>query len=144
MITAQAASPTFTHVYAALVAIINTKFPQIGELIGSRLVLVFRRGFKRNDKNACLSSVRFIAHLVNQQVSRLAGVEGGIGLTEMLACGPFCCLPSVQVLHELLALEILTLLLEDPTNDSVEVAIGFLKECGEKLTELAPRGLHGT
>ena len=47
------------------------------------------------------------------------------------------------MLHELLALELLTLLLEDPTNDSVEVAIGFLKECGEKLTELAPRGLHG-
>ena len=48
-----------------------------------------------------------------------------------------------KVLHELLSLEILTLLLEDPTGDSVEVAIGFLKECGMKLTELSPRGIHG-
>ena len=30
IIQAQAASPTFTNVYAALVAIINSKFPNIG------------------------------------------------------------------------------------------------------------------
>ena len=45
--------------------------------------------------------------------------------------------------HEVLALEILTLLLENPTNDSVEVAVGFLKECGQKLTEVSPRGING-
>ena len=33
-----------------------------------------------------------------------------------------------QVAHEVLALEILTLLLESPTDDSAEVAITFLKE----------------
>jgi hypothetical protein len=33
-----------------------------------------------------------------------------------------------QVAHEVLALEILTLLLENPTDDSAEVAITFLKE----------------
>ena len=71
VISAQSASPTFTHVYAALVAIINTKFPQIGELIGKRLIITFQRAFKRNDKKICLSSVRFIAHLVNQQVNIL-------------------------------------------------------------------------
>ena len=38
ILQAQGASPTFTNVYAALVAIINTKFPTIGELILSRLV----------------------------------------------------------------------------------------------------------
>ena len=48
-----------------------------------------------------------------------------------------------HVLHELLALELMTLLLESPTDDSVEVAVGFLKECGQKLTELSPRGTHG-
>ena len=40
-------------------------------------------------------------------------------------------------------MEILTLLLENPTDDSVEVAIGFLKECGLKLSEVAPKGMHG-
>ena len=75
-----------------------------------RLILNFKRGFKRNDKTRCMSSTRFIAHMVNQQIA-----------------------------HEVLALEILTLLLESPTDDSVEVAITFLKECGQKLTEVSPR-----
>lgn len=47
---AQAASPFFTHVYAAVLAIINSKFPQIGELILKRLILNFRKGYRRNDK----------------------------------------------------------------------------------------------
>ena len=106
VIQAQTASPTFTHVYAALAAIINTKFPNIGELLLKRLILNFKRGFKRNDKIRCTSSVRFIGHLVNQQVA-----------------------------HEVLSLEILTLLLENPTDDSAEVAITFLKEVGQKLSE---------
>lgn len=46
--------------------------------------------------------------------------------------------------HEVLCLEMLTLLLERPTDDSVEVAIAFLKECGLKLTEVSPRGINGT
>ena len=112
IIQAQAASPTFTHVYAALVAIINCQFSNIGELILTRLILQLKKGFRRNEKMTCLSSTRFIAHLVNQQVA-----------------------------HELLALEILTLLLENATDDSVEVAVGLLKECGQKLTDVSPRGL---
>jgi pre-mRNA-splicing factor CWC22 len=48
---------------------------------------------------------------------------------------------SLYKAHELLALEILTLLLENATDDSVEVAVGFLKECGQKLGEVSPRGL---
>jgi len=78
-----------------------------------RLVLQFKRGFKRNDKPLCISSGTFIAHLVNQRVA-----------------------------YEIIALEILTLLLETPTDDSVEVAIAFLKECGMKLTEVSRRGIE--
>lgn len=112
IIQAQAASPTFTHVYAALVSIINSKFPSIGELLLSRLVVTFKRGFRRNDKVVCVTASKFIAHLVNQRVA-----------------------------HEILALEILTLLVESPTDDSVEVAIAFLKECGQKLTEVTGKGV---
>ena len=61
----------------------------------------------------CMSSTRFIAHLVNQ-----------------------------QIVHELISLEILTLLLDSPTDDSVEVAITFLRECGQKLSEVSPRGIN--
>lgn len=113
IIQAQAASPTFTHVYAALMAIINSKFPNIGELLLKRLVVTFRRGFRRNDKTICVTASKFIAHLVNQRVA-----------------------------HEILALEILTLLVETPTDDSVEVAIAFLKECGQKLSEVSGKGVH--
>ena len=47
---AQAASLPFTPVFAALVAIINTKLPQVGELVLIRLISQFRRAFKRNNK----------------------------------------------------------------------------------------------
>ncbi|KAK0070802.1 hypothetical protein PV325_014046, partial [Microctonus aethiopoides] len=113
IIQAQAASPTFTPVYAALTAVINAKFPNIGELLLKRLVIQFKRGFKRNDKPLCISSGTFIAHLVNQRVA-----------------------------HEILALELLTLLVETPTDDSVEVAIAFLKECGMKLAEVSRKGME--
>jgi pre-mRNA-splicing factor CWC22 len=47
---AQAASLPFTPVFAAVVAILNTKLPQVGELVLTRLISQFRRSFKRNDK----------------------------------------------------------------------------------------------
>lgn len=47
---AQAASLPYTPVFAALVAIINTKLPQVGELVLHRLISQFRKSFKRNDK----------------------------------------------------------------------------------------------
>jgi pre-mRNA-splicing factor CWC22 len=47
---AQAASLPFTPVFAALVAIINTKLPQVGELVLTRVISQFRKSFKRNNK----------------------------------------------------------------------------------------------
>lgn len=47
---AQASSLPFTPVFAAVVAIVNSQLPQVGELILSRLISQFRRSFKRNDK----------------------------------------------------------------------------------------------
>ena len=47
---AQMASPNFSHVYAALISVINTKMPEIGELILKRLIVTFRRAYKRNIK----------------------------------------------------------------------------------------------
>lgn len=110
----QMASPGFTGVFAALVAVVNTKFPEVGELLLRRIVLQLQRSYKRNDKHQLLASVKFIAHLVNQQVA-----------------------------HEIVALELLTILLESPTDDSVEVAVGFVTECGSLLQDLSPQGLHG-
>lgn len=106
---AQAASLPFTPIYAAMAAIVNTKLPQVGELLIKRLVMQFRKGFKRNDKAVCLSATTFLAHLINQQVQ-----------------------------HEMLAGQILLLLLHKPTDDSVEIAVGFSKEVGQYLEEMQP------
>ena len=50
LMKAQLTSPGFTHVYAALIAIVNTKLPEVGELLLKRVVFQFRRAFRRNDK----------------------------------------------------------------------------------------------
>ena len=140
----QMASPGFTDVFAALVAVINAKFPEVAELLLKRVVLQLKRAYKRNDKvcpfscKSCnafsfiyvlfmhlcvpfsfhqpqlLAAVKFIAHLVNQQVA-----------------------------EEIIALELVTVLLENPTDDSVEVAVGFVTECGAMLQDVTPKGLHG-
>lgn len=105
---AQAASLPFTPIYAAMAAIVNTKLPQVGELLLHRLIVQFRKAFKRNDKAVCLSSTTFIAHLCNQQVA-----------------------------HEMVAAQILLLLLHKPTDDSVEIAVGLTREVGQHLEEMS-------
>lgn len=47
---AQMASPTFTHVYAALVAVINTKLPSVIKILISRYIIQFQKAYKRNNK----------------------------------------------------------------------------------------------
>jgi len=106
---AQAASLPFTPIYAAMVAIVNTKLPQVGDLLVRRLIVQFRKGFRRNDKNVALSSTMFLSHLVN-----------------------------TQVVHEILIAEILLLLLNKPSDDSVEIAVGIMKEVGAFLDEMKP------
>jgi len=68
IIKAQMASPNFTHVYAALTCVINTKLPEIGYLITKRIILQFRRAFQRNNKIVCIATTKFIGHLINQRV----------------------------------------------------------------------------
>ncbi|KAL8676724.1 MAG: hypothetical protein Q9186_006790 [Xanthomendoza sp. 1 TL-2023] len=105
---AAASSSGFVSIYAAMAAIVNTKLPQVGELLVHRLIVQFKKAFKRNDKAVCLSSTMFIAHLVNQ-----------------------------QVVHEILAAQILLLLLNKPTDDSVEISVGLTREVGQHLEEMS-------
>ena len=60
-----------------------------------------------------VSLARFIAHLVTQQVA-----------------------------SELLVLQLIFLLLEHPTSDSVEIAVTVTKECGQYLSEECGEGLN--
>ena len=105
---AQAASLPFTPIYAAMAAIVNTKLPKVGELLLGRLIIQFKKGFKRNDKAVCLSATTFIAHLCNQQIA-----------------------------NEVVAAQILLLLLNKPTDDSVEIAVGLTREVGQHLEEMS-------
>ncbi|KAL6712389.1 pre-mRNA-splicing factor cwc22 [Coniothyrium glycines] len=106
---AQAASLPFTPIYGGMVAIVNTKLPQVGDLLVRRLIIQFRKSFRRNDKAVCLSSTMFLSHLVN-----------------------------AQVVHEVLIAEILLLLLNKPSDDSVEIAVNIMKEVGAFLDEMNP------
>ncbi|KAL0022308.1 hypothetical protein WJX79_009133 [Trebouxia sp. C0005] len=110
LMKSQLASPTFTPTYAALIAIVNTKFPEIGELLLKRVISQFLKAFKRNDKGMAVGCLKFIAHLCNQQVA-----------------------------HEALALEIMVLLLETPTNDSVEIALEFARDVAALLEDTSPQ-----
>lgn len=110
---AQSLSLSYTPVLASLTAIINTKLPMVGELLVIRLISQFRRSFRRNDKTVCHSTSLFLAHLVNQ-----------------------------RVVTEVLALEILVLLLEKPSDDSIEIAVGFMREVGAFLSEESPKATN--
>lgn len=114
ILMATGTSPQYSNVYAALVAVINTKLPEVGELIVKRAILAFRRHYRRREKAACLATTIFLAHLFHQ-----------------------------AVVHELLILQILTILLDgDPTDDSVEVAIQLLTTVGYALLEVSPAGVR--
>ena len=107
---AQEAAVAFTAVYAALIGVVNSKLPQIGELLIARLIKQFQKAFRRDDKGQCLAVTMFLGHLVNQRVA-----------------------------HEIAVLEVLMLLLERPTNDSVEIAVGLLREVGSRLCVACPK-----
>jgi len=111
LIRAQMASPGFTHVFAALLAVINSKLPEVGDLLIRRVILQFRRAYKRNDKIVTTAAIKFMAHLVNQ-----------------------------KIVSELLALHVSTLLLERVTEDSIEVCVSFLQEVGQALEDLSKAG----
>lgn len=113
LIKAQMASPNFTHVYAALIAVINTKLPEIVHLIIRRVLLQFQRSYHRNSKLVCMATTKMIAHLINQ-----------------------------RVLSEYVGLQMVMVMLETPTTDSVEIACDFMTEVGQVMSELTPAGTN--
>ncbi|CAM0948907.1 unnamed protein product [Alopecurus aequalis] len=113
LLKSQAACPAFTEVFAAVAAVVNSRIPDVGRLLLVRLVIRLRRAHAEGDKTRLAAAARFVAHLVNQGVA-----------------------------HELLALELLKMLLADnPTADGVEVAVPVITECGAALSEACPRAV---
>lgn len=106
LMRAQAASLPYSAMFASLVAVVVSKLPQVGQLLINRLTSRFAKAYRRNDKAVCLSCVHFIAHLTNQ-----------------------------AVVEEKLVMQMLLLLLQNPTDDSVEIAVALTREVGAYLQE---------
>ncbi|QPG75980.1 hypothetical protein FOA43_003366 [Brettanomyces nanus] len=104
LMKSQRVSEDYSSVYASLVSVINSKIPEIGKLLITRLVLQFKKDYKIDNKQACTADLSFISQLTNFQVS-----------------------------HEILVLQILYELLEKPINDSVELAVELMMQCGHHL-----------
>lgn len=111
---AQASSLPYTPVFASLVSVINSKLPEIGALLLSRLIIQFKRSYRRNDKPTMIATTTFLAQLINQRVA-----------------------------PEIIALQIFILLTETPTDDSVEIAVNFTREVGAFLAENTPKLNNG-
>jgi pre-mRNA-splicing factor CWC22 len=67
---AQLASPGFTHIYCALLAIVNTKLPENGELVLKRVIYGFKRAYKRYAITAQIESLISINHQMIGQLAR--------------------------------------------------------------------------
>ncbi|KAL3921369.1 MAG: hypothetical protein SGILL_002780 [Bacillariaceae sp.] len=114
ILLAAVSSPKFADVYAALIAVINSKLPEVGELMVKRAILAFRRYYKQRDKAGCQAVCVLLVHLFHQ-----------------------------GVVHELIVLQLLSVLLDGkPTNDSVEVAVHVLQIAGQALLESSPAGVR--
>ena len=76
-------------------------------------MLQFKRSFSRNNKIVCIATTKMIAHMINQ-----------------------------RVLGEYVGLQLLLILLGNPTEDSVEIACDFMVEVGQVLSESTPAGAN--
>ena len=110
---AQMASPLFTNVFASLVAVVNSKLPECGDLLLRRIVSQFRRAYMRSDEITLTALCKFVAHLFNQ-----------------------------YVVSEMVVLQLVTILLEQLSSDSLKLTCLFLTECGEVLTRVSPKGVY--
>ncbi|KAL3622339.1 hypothetical protein CASFOL_033750 [Castilleja foliolosa] len=100
----QSGCPHSSDVYASLVAIINSKFPDVGLLLVKRVVLQFKEAYDHKDEKKLRKTSKFLAHLINQ-----------------------------EVVYEVVALDVMLLLLGNPSSDNIGVAVSFCLECGQSL-----------
>eukprot|EP00531_Pseudo-nitzschia_arenysensis_P009954 CAMPEP_0116145296 /NCGR_PEP_ID=MMETSP0329-20121206/16509_1 /TAXON_ID=697910 /ORGANISM="Pseudo-nitzschia arenysensis, Strain B593" /LENGTH=737 /DNA_ID=CAMNT_0003640875 /DNA_START=110 /DNA_END=2324 /DNA_ORIENTATION=+ len=115
VLSAAVSSPKYSDVYAGIIAVINSKLPEIGELMVNRAILAFRRYYKQRDKASCQAVCVYIVHLFHQ-----------------------------GVVHELIVLQLLSVLLDGtrPTDDSVEIAVHVLQIGGQALLDCSSAGVR--
>ena len=113
-------SASYHAVYASFLAVLHSKLPTVGQVTVHRLVDQFRKAYAHKDKARVTALAMALSHLFVQ-----------------------------AVLHELLVLQLLTLLLTGPsssssntgpTHDSLSVAITILEIVGGTLRQVSPAG----
>lgn len=114
LMRAQLASSQFSDVYAALISVLNTRVPEVAALLLCRLIIQLKDGYAAREKMVCIASLRFLAHLFNQ-----------------------------QVIDALPLLEFISVCLLEPSNDSTELAVLIVRECGHLMSERSPRATEG-
>ncbi|XP_051124308.1 uncharacterized protein LOC127246788 [Andrographis paniculata] len=102
--------PQSTNVYAALVAAINPRFPDVGYLVAKRAAVRFREACDSRDRDRTETAAALVAHLANQ-----------------------------AVVHAALAWDVLMYLLTVYPMDNTAAAAGFCIECGSMLRASAPQ-----
>lgn len=110
VLRAQFGSPGLSDVFAAVIAVVNSRLPEIVALFIARLVAQLKEAYEAQDRELCFATGKFVA-----------------------------CLCKQQVVGELLVLEFLMICLVDPSDGSVELAVETLRECAGALSERAPK-----
>jgi pre-mRNA-splicing factor CWC22 len=161
---AQDASLPFTPVFSALVAIINTKLPQVGELVLTRVISQFKKSFKWNNKVGfylfmiglfqtnylhffvirsfvipqLLSSPISSINLLHMKLLRSKFLSSALNGQMTPSKSPSVSLRVGAFLSENSPKANATVLLERSDN-SIEIAVGFTHEVGAFLSEISPK-----
>ena len=114
-------------VFAALVAIINTKLPQVRELVLMRIISRFSKSFKRNNKVGDFFMIDLF--LLLKKLTTYIFIRSSIIPQQFSS--PIL---SINHAYEVGTLQILVLL-ERPTDYSIEITVSFTCEVGVFLSE---------
>lgn len=105
IIKQQIQEPKNTAIYSSLISIINLKITDVGKVLGSRLIVQFKKNYIRNNRRLVRNSITFMCQLVNQ-----------------------------RVINEIIILEILQILLDKkPTSQGIELSCEIIKLNGKLL-----------
>lgn len=110
LLRAQFGSPGLSDVFAAVVAVVNSRMPGVVALFLARLMAQLKEAYETQDRELCFATGKFAA-----------------------------CLYKQQVVGELLVLEFMLTCLVDPSDGSVELAVETLRNCVAALAERAPK-----
>ena len=64
LLAAVTAAPTYAPVLAALVAVVNTKLPEVGEIVLARTILQVKRAYAASDAGVAGAGLALVAHFL--------------------------------------------------------------------------------